>query len=69
MSTPPLDTKDHIEWYRKLVHAYEHVLTEEEKDALHEWERQHLDGTTVGTSDWPGWKKHIGLPPWKWKAN
>lgn len=30
---------------------------------LHAWEDANLDGSTVGTSDWPGWVDLIGPPP------
>lgn len=30
-------------------------MTQEERMALAEWEAEHLDGHSVGTTDWPGW--------------
>ena len=39
------------------------AMPESEKCALEEWERANLDGCTVSTSDWPGWKKYIGERP------
>ena len=34
-----------------------------ERAELEAWERLHLDGATVSTSDWPGWERRIGKPP------
>ena len=41
------------------------ALSEEEKAELHAWEKENLDGHSVATSDWPGWRKYIGPPPWR----
>jgi len=57
--------ENNVEWYRKLVDAYKNLLTSEEKAQLHEWEKEHLGSGNIATSDWPGWEKHIGLPPWR----
>lgn len=54
-----------LEWYRKLVDAYDRLLSPEEKVQLHEWEKEHLGDGNLATSDWPGWERHIGLPPWR----
>lgn len=35
----------------------------EERSTLFEWEKSHLGGD-YATSDWPGWQKYIGRPPW-----
>ncbi len=69
MNIPPLDTEENMDWYRRMLHAYEHLLTDEEKTSLHSWEQENLDGENVSTSDWPGWQKYIGPPPWKWRSN
>jgi len=31
-------------------------MTDEERDALAQWEHDHLDGASVGTTEWPGWR-------------
>lgn len=44
------------------------AMSEEEKAELHAWEKENLgnpDHPDVGTSDWPGWRKYLGPPPWK----
>lgn len=51
-----------IRWYGRMVAAYE-TMSEADKQELHEWERTHLDGRYVGTSDWPGWERLIGRRP------
>src|SRR5271170_2792190 len=51
-------------WYGAMYGVYQ-AMPEKEKMDLHEWERENLDGCTIGTSDWPGWEKYIGKPPWK----
>lgn len=40
------------------------AMPEEEREELIWWESENVDGHDVGTSDWPGWIKYIGLPPW-----
>lgn len=56
------------EWYSKMVEAAQNLLTEEDKESLEEWDRTMVDGNgKFSTSDWPGWEKYIGLPPWKQK--
>jgi hypothetical protein len=69
MDDTPLFTEENMEWYRKMVNVYETLLTDEEKRALAEWEEIHLGKSDKGTSDWPGWVKHIGPPPWTVRAN
>jgi hypothetical protein len=49
---------------RRMVEIYEE-MTEDEKEELHRWEREHLDSYSISSSDWPGWAKYIGKPPWK----
>lgn len=37
------------------------AMAESEREQLHAWETEHLDGSGLyGTSDWPGWEKYIG---------
>ncbi len=55
----------HLAWYRRMLDVLDGGLSPEEAEALRAWERQHVwEGDHV-TADWPGWEKHIGLPPWK----
>ena len=58
------ERKDTIfSWYEKMMQAQK-LLTEDEKRELAEWDRTRVDGSgKVGTSDWPGWEKHIGRKP------
>ena len=51
-------------YMKRMVEAYE-GMPEEEKEDLHRWEKEHLDGHSVATSDWPGWEKYVGKAPWK----
>ncbi len=53
-----------LEW-NAMLHGVSKAMTEEERAELLEWERSHLDGHSVGTHDWPGWRKYIGAPPWE----
>ena len=40
------------------------AMSESEKNELHAWEKQFVDGSgEYGTSDWPGWSKYIGPRP------
>jgi hypothetical protein len=53
-----------IRWFEAMVNCYDKNLSEEEKDALHKWDREMIGGPEgLGTSDWPGWKKYIGEYP------
>lgn len=52
------------------VYAYMHAMMgalsampEAEREELDKWEKDNLDGHSVGTSDWPGWEKYIGARP------
>lgn len=49
--------------YFAMMRGVYAAMPERERRRLHEWERTHLDGRTVGTSDWPGWERYIGLYP------
>ena len=58
-------TEKTIEWFRSMVKVYKEVLTPEEKADLHEWEKENLGRPKgLSTTEWPGWEKHIGSPPW-----
>lgn len=49
-----------LEYAAAMVGCYA-AMPEHERQQLHEWEVEHLDGSgDVGTSDWPGWQKYIG---------
>lgn len=39
------------------------AMPEEDRMALEAWEAANTGGG-VATSDWPGWEKYIGQPPW-----
>jgi hypothetical protein len=52
------------DWMAAMLGVYA-TLPEREREELHAWEAENLDGATVGTSDWPGWAKYIGEPPWR----
>ena len=41
------------------------AMSNNEKAKLNDWEKENLDGHSIGTSDWPGWEKHIGKMPEK----
>ena len=34
-----------------------------ERAELDAWEKENLDGYSIGTSDWPGWEEYIGPRP------
>ena len=48
-------------WMGKMA---EYPLTSKQRANLENWERAHLDGHSVATSDWPEWQKLIGKRPW-----
>lgn len=49
--------------YYAMMHGAYAAMPNDEKQSLEAWERAHLDGCTVATSDWPGWEKYIGPRP------
>lgn len=57
-------TSEFSAYMARMLKAYED-MDEEEREELHRWEREHLDGHSVATSDWPGWEKYVGKAPWK----
>jgi hypothetical protein len=69
MNALPSQSNNNIEWYQKMIDAYNNLLSADEKKDLAEWEKQNLGETEKATSDWPGWVKFIGLPPWKVISN
>jgi hypothetical protein len=49
-----------LEYAAAMVGCYS-ALPPQEREELHAWEAQHVDGSgAYGTSDWPGWEKYIG---------
>lgn len=62
--------EDRLRWYKHLQETYDSVLTDEERRAFDEWERNNVTGDgRVATSDWPGWRKYLGPPPWEFEQN
>ena len=51
-----------LDWIGRTIAAY-NAMSGEEKQELHDWEREHLDGCTGATSDWPGWRRYVGPQP------
>ena len=47
-----------LESLERLTDIYEGMPTEEQ-EALHKWEVENLDGHSVKTTDWPGWRKYL----------
>ena len=53
-----------VQWHEQMVLCFERELTPEERADLERWDREWVDGGAgIGTSDWPGWAKHIGPKP------
>jgi hypothetical protein len=52
-----------IDWYGNMLVCVDQMLTPEERAEFDEWDLNRPDG--VPTSDWPGFVKHIGPPPYK----
>lgn len=53
-------TRKMLLWYGEMYRIGQ-GMSEEDKSNLSAWERDNLDGHSVGTSDWPGWKR-LGQP-------
>lgn len=51
------------DWYSKMRKAQYSLLTDEEKQSLQEWMKGANNDGKIGIDGWPGWEKHIGLPP------
>lgn len=52
------------------IYAYMHAMlgalsamSADQRAKLEAWEKDNLDGHSIGTSDWPGWEKYIGPRP------
>lgn len=53
-----------LRYYEQMVFCWNEELTADEKRDLESWESVNLR-KGMGTADWPGWKKHIGNPPFQ----
>jgi hypothetical protein len=51
--------------YMRAMHETYKQMPEDDKQRLHAFEGEHLGDGVTATSDWPGWEKYIGIPPWK----
>jgi hypothetical protein len=51
-----------FDYFYNMTECVEKMLTEEERHEFREWDGKRPQG--VPTSAWPGFEKHIGLPPW-----
>jgi len=69
MSFLPPMSNENMDWYQEMLDAYNNVLSDDERKELAAWEKENLGQSEKATSDWPGWIKYIGLPPWKVKSN
>jgi len=69
MSFLPPMSNENMDWYQKMLDVYNNILSDDEQKELAEWEKENLGQSEKATSDWPGWIKYIGLPPWKVKSN
>lgn len=50
-----------IDWCGDMIAAYRERMTDTDRAELTAWEAENLG--TLGTSDWPGWKKFISKKP------
>jgi hypothetical protein len=55
-------SQEMLDWVNKMMDAYKN-MSPQDRAALDVWEAKNLNGSTVGTSDWPGWEKLIGKKP------
>jgi hypothetical protein len=57
--------RDCMAWTKAMLECVENLLPDE-KAELEEWDHRMVTGDgRFATSDWPGFEKHIGLPPWR----
>ena len=49
-------------WTGKMLDAY-NSMSEEEREDLRQWQQAQSNGRARGTSNWPGWERHIGKKP------
>lgn len=55
--------------FMALMMVASDYMTKEQKEELQKWERENIDGETIGTSDWPGWEPLIGKKPKKFRTS
>ena len=66
MGRAKIDQKAVLSYFEKMHNCFATALTEEEKQALQDWETaERAADHLVATTDWPGWEKYIGLPLWR----
>jgi HNH endonuclease len=54
---------DSMMYFAQMV-AVGKMLPPDEFAALEAWDSTMVGKGGLGTSDWPGWRKYIGEPPW-----
>jgi len=64
MGTRSEDREVVRDWFA-MMHGCYQAMPQNEREALLQWEKENLGDGKTGTSDWPGWEKYIGSPPWK----
>ena len=69
MNECPNLIRNNLRWYEAMVNTYHFRLSESEKKELAAWENEQPILEKAVTSDWPGWQRYIGLPPWKVAGN
>lgn len=52
-----------LNYCEQLVLCYHETLSLSELRELELWEKLNLPSATLGTTDWPGWEKHLGKSP------
>lgn len=50
------------QWFGGMLECVEN-LSPEERAEFERWDRERPPG--VGSSDWPGFAKHLPIPPWE----
>lgn len=58
---------DILTYFARLTFAFS-LLDDAGRAELEAWERTHLRGHGIGTSDWPGWQERFRLDPAPWKG-
>lgn len=53
---------DMLCWMTAMVAAFR-AMPEAKRQELLDWEERNLNGSTVCTSDWPGWTQYVGAKP------
>lgn len=53
-----------LAWWDDAI-AAGRALPPDELAALQQWEKENLDGHSIGTDDWPGWRRYLRpMPVW-----